>query len=549
MNRISILGFLWLSIIAQDLYAQNPTGTMLPQLDPLDIEIRGDFKLKYASLNRQPILGFSTNQRIYALDPNRLPYMETEEEVRTSLPIPVLSRPVAPRRLRILSPKNRLLHSYGSYGSFNSIESGTTLHAPISDNASILSSVYYDYSEGHLSDLGSYDNLIIHTGLFANTSPKGQWYISGSAKKGTNDTNNTDVDKSYRGVGLATNYQYILNGLNHVEFALQLDANQIDSNVAKRNNQDVFLQSRVSYQKTGKKIGDILLTTVELASSQSRNTSQASSSRTTVYINPNYERQLNYIARLRVGSLLFVDQSDESNIGLYPEIGLEWFQIPGLIVSTNLSGDVVHHKPSDFHFINKFSNLDIEAKSERKWVADAKLIYDIKNLVEFSAALSYQQSKDLPYFQTKPLETEGALYAVSYAPEATMIKATVGANISLIPDIALLNAQAYYQENTMDDNVFIPFTEKMGATVESQFRFFDRFYMRAWYQYIGDRTTDIKERELEGFSLVNAESEIMLTSNVGFYVKGLNLLNKKYIWWKDYEERSLQLYGGVKLRF
>jgi len=73
--------------------------------------------------------------------------------------------------------------------------------------------------------------------------------------------------------------------------------------------------------------------------------------------------------------------------------------------------------------------------------------------------------------------------------------------------------------------------------------------MRAWYQYIGDRTTDIKERELEGFSLVNAESEIMLTSNVGFYVKGLNLLNKKYIWWKDYEERSLQLYGGVKLRF
>jgi len=402
---------------------------------------------------------------------------------------------------------------------------------------------------GHLTDLGAYDNVIIHTGLFANISPKGQLYISGSAQRGNNDTNNIDVDKTYQGLGLATNYQYILNGLKHLDLTLELDAKQLDANVAKQNNQDLFIQSRASYQKTGKKVGDILLTNLELASSQFRNSKETSISRTTLYINPSYERQLNYAAKVRAGGLLFLDNTDESTIGFFPELSVELFQIPGLMVSANVRGDVLHHRTSDFHFINKFTNLDLEAKSERKWVADAKIVYDIKNLVEVSAALSYQQSKNLPYFQAKPLQTASALYTVIYAPEATLVQATLGAHISLIPDIVLLNALIYYQERTMDDKVSIPYTEKIGATLESQFRFFDRFYMRAWYQYVGDRSTDMSEIDLEGFSLVNAEAEIMLTPNVGLYAKGLNLLNQKYVWWKDYQERPLQLYGGVKLRF
>lgn len=549
MNKLSVFCFLWLSFMTIDLTAQNPTGTMLPQLDPLDIEIRGDFKLKYASLNRQPILGFSTNQRIYALDPNRLPYMESEEEVRTSLPIPVLNRPVAPRRLRIISPKSKLLQSYGSFGSFNSIESGTTLQAPVSNDAAIVSSVYYDYSKGHLEELGAYDNLLIHTGLLANTSPKGQFYVQASAKRGSNETNNVDVEKTYLGLGLATNYQHILNDLHHLEVSVLLDANQIDANVAKRNTQDLFLKTRVSYQKTGKKIGDILLTNVEGITSQAKSTNNVTTSRSTIVINPKYERQFNYMAKVRVGGLLFIDQADDTNVGLFPEISMELFQIPGLMVTARLRGDLQHHRMSDFHFLNKFTNLDVVAKSERLWIADAQIVYDIKNLVELSAGVSYQQSEDLPYFQARPIQTSAALYTVLYAPKATQLKTTFGAHISLIPDIALLNAEIYYQDRTMENNQSVPYSEKLGATVESQLRFFDRFYLRAWYQYLGERSSDIETLNLSGVSLINAESEIMVTPNVGLYIKGLNLLNQKYVWWRDYEERPIQVYGGVKLRF
>lgn len=71
-------------------------GSLLPEIDPQDIEIRSQYSARFPGVTRQPILGFNPRPRVYRVDPNRIPYMETREEVIVNLPLGSLSRPIPP---------------------------------------------------------------------------------------------------------------------------------------------------------------------------------------------------------------------------------------------------------------------------------------------------------------------------------------------------------------------------------------------------------------------------------------------------------------------
>ena len=73
--------------------AQDAGGTLLPEIDPQDIEIRGDFTARFTGITRQPILGFSPTPRVYRINPNRMPFIESQAQVVASLPI----RDIAPQ--------------------------------------------------------------------------------------------------------------------------------------------------------------------------------------------------------------------------------------------------------------------------------------------------------------------------------------------------------------------------------------------------------------------------------------------------------------------
>ena len=52
------------------LWAQNTQNTLLPEINPQDIEIRSEFKANFPGLRRQPILGFNPTPRVFQIDPN-----------------------------------------------------------------------------------------------------------------------------------------------------------------------------------------------------------------------------------------------------------------------------------------------------------------------------------------------------------------------------------------------------------------------------------------------------------------------------------------------
>src|SRR5690606_18640830 len=201
MMRITLFFLLLTTLAFSVVQAQTQSGTLLPEIDPQDIEIRGDFRIRFANLIRQPILGFTNNQRLYALDPNRLPFMETEDQIRASMPIDDLERPVAPTRRRIMYPQRTSLYAKGGYGRFNSPEASASIEAPLNAKTAFIGGFTYDGGAGHLDENSAYRLMNIQGGISTKMGSRGNFRMLATVHDDFNDTNNPDVQKDYTGVG------------------------------------------------------------------------------------------------------------------------------------------------------------------------------------------------------------------------------------------------------------------------------------------------------------------------------------------------------------
>ena len=99
--------------------AQN---SLLPEINPQDIEIRSEFKASFPGLRRQPILGFNPKPRVYRIDPDRLPFMENNEEAVANISITQVNRPEAPERKLLQTPDRTRAMVKAGYGSFTTPE-------------------------------------------------------------------------------------------------------------------------------------------------------------------------------------------------------------------------------------------------------------------------------------------------------------------------------------------------------------------------------------------------------------------------------------------
>ena len=55
-------------------------NSLLPEINPQDIEIRSEFKARFPGLRRQPILGFNPKPRVFQIQADRMPFMESRED-------------------------------------------------------------------------------------------------------------------------------------------------------------------------------------------------------------------------------------------------------------------------------------------------------------------------------------------------------------------------------------------------------------------------------------------------------------------------------------
>lgn len=118
--RLSTLLFA-LTIFSIDAWAQsgsNAQNNLLPEINPQDIEIRSEFRARFPGLRRQPILGFNPKPRVFQIDPNRVPFMESRNDAVASVAITQLDRPEPPLRTIMQAPIRRNVYARAGFGNF-----------------------------------------------------------------------------------------------------------------------------------------------------------------------------------------------------------------------------------------------------------------------------------------------------------------------------------------------------------------------------------------------------------------------------------------------
>ncbi len=549
MKQRLFIAMLLVLMVSSASVAQTQTGTLLPEIDPQDIEIRGDFRIRFASLIRQPILGFTNNQRIYALDPNRLPFMETEEQIRASMPIDDLERPVAPTRRRIVYPQKSTLYGKAGFGRFNSPEASLAVETPLKETSSVVAGFTYDGGGDHLDVNSSYRLMNAQAGVSTKIRSNGNFRLMGSVQSDVNDTNNPDVQKEYFGAGLHAQYRHVTNSLTHTELTAGYSIYDIGSNLAFTNDQEHRISSRFTRQWAGTRTNDIFLVHGRADLGLIRNNNTQSQTWALVGVQPRYQIRQKYNSRITMGGRAYfgTDESGSKPV-LYPDAKVEYFGIDNIILSGHLYGEMSNRGLDGIHTDNRFTGLNVQVQNERRWIADTRLDIQVLNAISVYGGVQYRYSPKYAYFQKSPLLISGSPYEMFYDEKMMQLQVKAGAQVTIIPSLVTLHGWVYNQNHSLKDGGKIPFVENTGLVAETQFTPFRRLAIKSWVQFIGDRETGQESEVLDSFVLVNAQAEFMLTNQIGFYFKGLNLLGQDYQLWSGYTERPLQLYGGVVIR-
>lgn len=81
------------------------------------------------------------------------------------------------------------------------------------------------------------------------------------------------------------------------------------------------------------------------------------------------------------------------------------------------------------------------------------------------------------------------------------------------------------------------------------FKPISRLTLNGWAEYIGSRPSPETNSDLDAFLLLNAGTEYQINETFGIYAKLLNILDSSYEIWEGYEERPLQIFGGITIKF
>ena len=87
---------------------QDSTQTLLPDISPREVEIRGELQIAFPSLIRQPLIGFNPPPRVPELPAGRRPFIEDYKLASADLPNTPLGQPDPPEvsSLSDLDPVN-----------------------------------------------------------------------------------------------------------------------------------------------------------------------------------------------------------------------------------------------------------------------------------------------------------------------------------------------------------------------------------------------------------------------------------------------------------
>ncbi len=570
MTYKSLLAILLIIMIGPKLFAQGggaPQNSLLPAIDPQDIEIRSEFKARFPGLRRQPILGFNPKPRVFRIDPNRLPFMESPEQAVASISTTQLDRPSPPLQNILRTPARTNAYLRAGIGNYITPEIEGYILRRMNENSLISGNVNFRSSDGHLDYQDSGFRYFDVNGLYSkklknNTrvAVKADFYndfnrIFDLAATVPNDNSGT-AKKDYLGL----NAGFILSGNKNVlegwEYFLNLASTGIDlsapNTAFKGEISEQSLKTGFEKNWAGSKLNETLSTRIDLKAGNYTSESVGNTQWVDVEWNLGYNMLFNYKTKISIsGGLGYIADGFNNKVLFVTNSSVDHsvnnkFSIKASVFATPEMKTAWEH-----HQTNRFLNASTQLEYEYTYGAEGGIEFTPIMGTKLFGLLRFENISNKAFYTREEQNFGGNLeplyYDVNYG-NASVFELKTGITQQLITDKLWFDGNVYARRPKLKNAGDIPFEERLGGEAAISFKPANKFTVQSWANFKGEREGTNNAQKLSGFVLVNAGADYEINSKFGVYFKVLNILGEKYEIWQGYEERPFQIFGGIKLK-
>ncbi len=559
-----------------DVHAQqdqtDPEQSLLPEIDPQDIEIRSQFQARFPGLNRQPILGFNPRPRVFQTDPDRIPFIEDEEAILASLPIGELDRPEAPVYQRLGYADPRYIFFRGGIGSEISPEADLFAIGRINNRNWISANVNFTSSDGHAEAENldtSYRYSEANINAYSRISDRTNLRFTAGAVSNFNHM-----------LQLGTEWEEFLNTNTRVSLtgfrgSAKVDVAQtslsgvvVDAmgyiNDFSHNSDLTFLSGSASewglnaggeYTRLGRNVDEYHRVSLRTKSGGIEPLEGQMQSWGVSNLSAHYERLFNYQTDLKVKAGISGVTDAEEDFKLYftPTVEFKHTFFTGFNFRAKASGSANHYSLAQVQQVNRFFDMSSPIRHQYEMLALAEIQLEPFYGTKIIGGVSYQDINNYLYYERREshggiLEINQGYYSANFR-DADIFKIYGGFTQDLRPDIIWFTADGHWQTpNFSDTNEKIPFVENLSLKATLSLRPVSQLLIESWGEFNSGRVDHTGE-DMSSFMVMGGKLEMSLTDQFGFYAKILNFLNEDYQLWQGYRERGLQGFVGLTYLF
>ena len=544
--------------------------SLLPDIDPQDIEIRTQFQARFPGLRRQPILGFNPQPRIFQIDADRLPFIEDEDAIAASVPVGELDRPDAPgyKPLTYQDPNN----GFARIGIGSHISSEADIYAitRLGESNWISGNINHNSSASHLDNqnsgyrlfngvvrsqhrLSRNTTLRLHAGglsdfnyLPLNVTQND--FIAGSDGRVT--------QSGYRGGATLSSdrnniagWRASLNGYgNNFEIA---DAAGITQNGSAA---EWGVSGSAEYSWLGSRVEEVYRINAGVKTGGIDPIDQASDTWSLTYAKAGYDRVFNYETdvSLEMGMSFVSDPVNGTRFYPTPRAEVRHTIFSGLDVRGLFSGQPQFNSLSDFRSNNRFIRLTDHVQHQYELEGRGEIIFEPLGGTTLSAGVGYMTVQNSPYFtrerdQNSNGDLEFGPYQINF-DDASFLRMYGAFTQKLVPEKLWIEAEGFIQRPRLSNGDKIPFTEAMKIKGTISIRPAASVLLQGWAELTGSRFHP-DGSDLSEFGLFGAKFEVSFTERFGFYGKLINVTDTQYEIWQGYPERGFQGFAGITYLF
>lgn len=579
MRLLSLAFFILFAGMVSPLQAQQQEqgeGTLLPEIDPQDIEIRSQFRARFPGLSRQPILGFDPQPRVFQIDPNRMPFMESRDDVVASLPVSQLSRPRPPSYVPMDYAPDINAWGSGGFGNFLTSEARFWGATKFNESKSYVGGDldYSSAAEGHLEDQPStFRNLRGNVEFGTKLDPRTQLDLHAGGHNDFNYSPGFPVGRfgpdssvgrrTMQGLNLGGELRRMRNGVQgwSVNAGIRTFELSQQGGVGEDVTGELSLNGTARYQWAGSHPQETWQVRASARGGFYEGSRDTDIPWHTLGGALVYDRLFNYSTKVTAEAGIYstYNRAQEGLVRFGGKLNLKHWISDRLTLEASLEARPELATREELSARNRFLFTETGLTHNYRMEGSAEISYTLYDESALYGGVSYRRGDNRPVFlydQAFSLPSGQLLpaaYKVFYR-ESTVARLYGGITHALVPERFWFNAEGYVQvprlqeEFIYHDGDRIPFMENWGISGSLSFRPVDRVTVEGWADLMGSREAALAPDELDAVFLLGARADVEITGSLGVYAKFVNLLSQEYQQWYGFTERPLQVMGGVTLK-